>query len=343
MEKGVFSEWLKHEGEFVNQGDAVFSIEADKAVEEVLSEDAGTLSILAGVALPGTELLVGTVIGFLLEAGEAPPVTAPATPRPATLPAQTIPVSKQAPDPKASQAAEARQTGVVASPRARRVSRELSVDWRRLTPTGTGGRVRERDVLRSATLGGVGRNRGSGLVSLLRVRADATQLVALLDRLADSAYVSSVSDHYEAILVKLAARAYLRNTSGVAASCLAVGMISSEGLGYRSLRGAETHSVSELAALSQGPVGLEDTLSGDEAFTSLSLDSLGLDEYLPEYDVPGGQLLLFGRLARSSTRGEGASIALALSFQEAEVSLSRAAKFLEDVRIAVEDPFVFLA
>jgi len=175
------------------------------------------------------------------------------------------------------------------------------------------------------------------------VRADATQLVALLDRLADSTYVSSVSDHYEAILVKLAARAYLRNASGAAASCLAVGTISSEGLGYRSLRGAETHSVGELAVLSQGPVGLEDTLSGDEAFTSLSLDSLGLDEYLPENDVPGGQLLLFGRLARSSTRGEGASLALALSFQEAEVSLSRAAQFLENVRIAVEDPFVFLA
>jgi len=174
------------------------------------------------------------------------------------------------------------------------------------------------------------------------VRADATALVALVDRLAASTYVSGVGDHYEGILVKLAARASLRSSPG-SSTCIAAASLTGEGLVYRSLRGAENRSIGELAALSREPVAPGDGLSGEETFTSLSLNTLGLDEYLPNRAVPGGQLLLFGRLVRGSTPGEGSSLALALSFSEAEVGVGRAAKFLEELRIAVEDPFVFLA
>ena len=343
MEKGVFSQWLKSEGEFVDQGDAVFTIEADKAVEEVLSEDAGILSILPGVAFAGAELLVGTVIGYLLGATEAPPQHTPTEAKhegpPERIAQPTAPILV----PKTFPEIEKQVRELAASPRARRVSRELAIDWRRLNPTGTGGRVRERDVVKAAQARPTHSQLGLEKLSSLRVRADATELVALLDRLASSTYVSQQSDHYEGILLKLAVKAHLKSNLVMNPSCFALSRITDEGLVFLSLQGIENRSIGEVAALSREPAGIREELSGAEAFTTLSLNAHGLDEYLPNRPVPGGQLLLFGRLLRGSTRGEGASIALALSFSEEEVGLIRASKFLEDVRIAIEDPFVFLA
>ena len=71
MESGVFGEWLKQDGDAVTAGEPVFTIEGEKAIEEVESEDAGVLHIRPGVAEPGVELTVGTVIGWLLAEGEA--------------------------------------------------------------------------------------------------------------------------------------------------------------------------------------------------------------------------------------------------------------------------------
>ena len=77
MESGVFGEWLKQDGDAVAVGEPVFTIEGEKAIEEVESEDAGVLHIRPGVAGPGVELTVGTVIGWLLGEGEAVPEAPP--------------------------------------------------------------------------------------------------------------------------------------------------------------------------------------------------------------------------------------------------------------------------
>ena len=77
MESGVFGEWLKQDGDAVAVGDPVFTIEGEKATEEVESEDAGVLHIRPGVAEPGVELTVGTVIGWLLAEGEPVPEAPP--------------------------------------------------------------------------------------------------------------------------------------------------------------------------------------------------------------------------------------------------------------------------
>src|SRR5205085_2372452 len=45
MEHGTFVEWLKADGDAVRKGDIVFRLEGEKAVEEIESFDAGTLSI----------------------------------------------------------------------------------------------------------------------------------------------------------------------------------------------------------------------------------------------------------------------------------------------------------
>ena len=77
MESGVFGEWLKQDGEAVAVGEPVFTFEGEKATEEVESLDAGVLSIRPGVAEPGVELTVGTVIGWLLAEGEPVPEAPP--------------------------------------------------------------------------------------------------------------------------------------------------------------------------------------------------------------------------------------------------------------------------
>ena len=46
MDEGVFVAWLKADGETVKAGEPLFSLETDKAVQEVESLDAGTLHIL---------------------------------------------------------------------------------------------------------------------------------------------------------------------------------------------------------------------------------------------------------------------------------------------------------
>ena len=53
MEEGAFVAWLKKDGEHVNAGEALFSIEGDKAVQEIESIDSGILRIAANAPKPG--------------------------------------------------------------------------------------------------------------------------------------------------------------------------------------------------------------------------------------------------------------------------------------------------
>jgi pyruvate dehydrogenase E2 component (dihydrolipoamide acetyltransferase) len=74
MDEGVFVGWLKQDGDLVKPGDALFSLESDKAVQEVESMDAGTLHILPDGPKAGETIAVGIRIGYLLQAGEKAPV-----------------------------------------------------------------------------------------------------------------------------------------------------------------------------------------------------------------------------------------------------------------------------
>ena len=43
MEEGTFSGWLKKEGDFVRSGEALFSLEGEKAIQDIESLDEGIL------------------------------------------------------------------------------------------------------------------------------------------------------------------------------------------------------------------------------------------------------------------------------------------------------------
>ncbi len=141
MEEGIFAGWLKLDGDPVRAGDPLFSLEGEKATQDVEAIDDGTLHIPATAPGVGATVLVGAVIGYLLGAGEAEPTTAaPARePAAAAAPAPVAPTPASRPDHDRDRPRS--------SPLARRIAREHGLDWTELRGSGRTGRVRRADVL----------------------------------------------------------------------------------------------------------------------------------------------------------------------------------------------------
>ena len=150
MVEGRVLQWLKKEGDRVQGGDVLASIETDKAEIELEAFGSGVLrKVLAG---EGQTVPVGQLIAVIAEPDEditslvsaapaAPAAGAPAAPKveaKAAAPAAPAAVSPAAP------AAEA--GWVPASPIARRMAREAGIDLAQIKGSGPGERILERDV-----------------------------------------------------------------------------------------------------------------------------------------------------------------------------------------------------
>ena len=77
MEEGKFLGWLKQDGDLIKVGDPLFTLESDKAAQEVESIDSGILSIPVNGPQLGQVINVGHVLGYLLAEGESAPVIPP--------------------------------------------------------------------------------------------------------------------------------------------------------------------------------------------------------------------------------------------------------------------------
>jgi pyruvate dehydrogenase E2 component (dihydrolipoamide acetyltransferase) len=143
MEKGTLVEWLKQDGDRVESGEILFTVETEKAVHEVESFDSGILRIPPESPAPGATVPVGTLLAYVLAPGEAVPFKGPAAP---PVPAMDAP--KPIPEPQPPRVPSNPVEGHVPaiSPRARRVAAELGVAWRGLAGSGRTGRIVERDV-----------------------------------------------------------------------------------------------------------------------------------------------------------------------------------------------------
>lgn len=162
MEEGKFLAWLKNHGDSIKEGEPLFTLESDKAAQEVESIDSGILAIPTDGPKSGQIIKVGEVLGYLLAQGEAAPATLSERSKDSdTSPRYTdnqriTPASRQSADPARYQpiATLPRQSCdspvIPASPRARRAAKELHIDLSTLQPSGLGGRIRERDVLAAA-------------------------------------------------------------------------------------------------------------------------------------------------------------------------------------------------
>jgi pyruvate dehydrogenase E2 component (dihydrolipoamide acetyltransferase) len=147
MEVGRVVEWLKGDGEAVEAGEFIFSVESDKAITEVEALDSGVLHIPADSPI-GIEVPVGATLAYIAAPGEEVVFpTASAAPAEVATAVAAVEVS-----PVATNGASGngyREEPAI-SPRARRAAERLGVDWTVLTGSGSTGRIRERDVLSAA-------------------------------------------------------------------------------------------------------------------------------------------------------------------------------------------------
>ena len=132
--------WLKGDGEWVEQDEAICEIESDKATLEVGSPAAGILH--AGAAV-GDELEVGSVLGTIdTDAEKTAETAAPA--------AKETPSAEASPPAEAPAEAAKDQSGARASTMARKLAEEKGVDLGAIPGSGPAGRIMKADVLSAA-------------------------------------------------------------------------------------------------------------------------------------------------------------------------------------------------
>lgn len=129
----TLSSWLKKDGEYVNEGEAVCEIESDKASMELPAPSAGVLKIMAQA---GSELKIGEKIGELdtaaakPAAGAAPKAEAPKAEAKASAPA----------------AASTKEVNIP-SPAAKKILDEKGVEVNNVQGSGKDGRVTKEDAM----------------------------------------------------------------------------------------------------------------------------------------------------------------------------------------------------
>jgi pyruvate dehydrogenase E2 component (dihydrolipoamide acetyltransferase) len=147
MEEGTFVGWLKGDGDSVKRGEPIFELEGEKATQEIEAVDEGILRIPPDSPAPGSIVPVGTIVGYLVAEGETLPSRSVPTVVPTGAESQTSSLSNLDQNRRTDALRSPNHLEpTVASPRAKRVARELGIDWKSLTGSGAGGRIREHDV-----------------------------------------------------------------------------------------------------------------------------------------------------------------------------------------------------
>jgi 2-oxoglutarate dehydrogenase E2 component (dihydrolipoamide succinyltransferase) len=147
---GVVSVWHKKSGDFVNAGDALFTLETDKVSTEIVAEKAGVLE----TKIPeGQEVKIGEVVATIDDSKSAPEEKK----------AEKPPEKKKEPaaQEKESEAEKKRigekekkaprpEKGKPLSPAVRRIVKEEELEPESISPTGKDGRLTKGDVLAAA-------------------------------------------------------------------------------------------------------------------------------------------------------------------------------------------------
>lgn len=146
MDEALLITWTKNPGDTISEGDVIAEVETDKTTVEVESPVAGT--IIEWKFDPGENLKIGSVIGYVGEAGESAPAGNGNGAAPAK---QAEPAAKEdtqaTPPTAASNGATTTDTGrIKISPVARKVAEEKGIDIGQVQGTGPGGRIIKKDV-----------------------------------------------------------------------------------------------------------------------------------------------------------------------------------------------------
>jgi len=329
MDSLVLVEWLKKIGESVNKGEALFSVETDKATLEVESPAHGYLVEM--LAQPNDEVKVGSIIGKLSDSAEVklcePTIASHATME--ERKSETIPTTSR----------------IFISPRARRLMQEkhLLLD---MVGSGVQGAIVERDVLaylqkhpsfeekgfQSEKMGTFVPSSGAQLIELTPTRkaiaqhmaesytpvsyqreVDATVLVDMRQRiqqqLAQDEINPSITDFLMAFTCNALARFPVLNATFDGKNLmlsehihLALAIDTERGLLAPVILDAQLKNITALAAAHKDlktharDNTLEtQTLSGG-TFTLTNLGALGVDTFTPIINPPQVAILGVGRI-----------------------------------------------
>ncbi len=372
MEEGTLVEWLKQNGDTIESGEIIFTVESDKAINEIESFDSGTLFIPPDTPQPGDTVPIGTLLGFLLEPGEQPPAETHA--RPENEQESEAGLQQAAPPQPRADRTQARKNRPPISPRALRLANELGVDWNTLQGSGRNGRIVERDV-RAATST---KSRDKAEISVRRViarrlteshattapvtlttEADATGLVALRAKL-NIPFLT-----YNDVILKLTAFALadhpVMNTSWEDAALvvhdgihIGIAVDAPTGLLVPVVRDVIHKDLETLAGetaelvqkAKQGDLNPEHLRGG--TFTVTNLGAYGIDTFTPIINLPQCAILGVGRIVSKPAVHEGRvvprdMVALSLTFDHRIVDGAPAARFLDTIRHHIEQPELWLA
>jgi pyruvate dehydrogenase E2 component (dihydrolipoamide acetyltransferase) len=151
MEEGTIVEWFKQEGDAVKRGEALFTVESDKATLESEAPARGYLRKILVAAGSTVPVLTPVAIITRTEDEDITGIQVSGVPEPGSVAQLATPpevsVSAEAsPEAAAPEAAPSGTARLFASPRARMRARELGVELGPITGTGPNGRIVERDV-----------------------------------------------------------------------------------------------------------------------------------------------------------------------------------------------------
>jgi pyruvate dehydrogenase E2 component (dihydrolipoamide acetyltransferase) len=248
----------------------------------------------------------------------------------------------------------------------------LGIDVNSLQGTGRGRRVRERDVrqsgqrvipitpLRRTIAARLVESRRETVPVTLTTTVDATNLVRLREQYRTTAPVPS----YQDLLVKLSAIALQKHPllagqwtdQGIRLSDaihIGIAVDTERGLYVPVVRDVISLGLRELAARSkelidlakQGRLAAADTRGG--CFTVSNLGSYGIDAFTPVINYPECAVLGVGRIAkRPAVIGDAIvprdQVILSLTFDHRIVDGAGAARFLQTLSQAIEDPTSWL-
>jgi pyruvate dehydrogenase E2 component (dihydrolipoamide acetyltransferase) len=270
---------------------------------------------------------------------------------------------------------------LISSPRARRVAKELGVDWKSLAGSGKSGRIRERDVRAAAgsSTTSVGeripissrrRTIAARMTAssqqtapvTLTTRADATNLVNLRAQFKTAG--GEVVPSYTDILVKLSAAALVQHPHMAArweethlampdGIHIGIAVDAEEGLIVPVIRDVPSLTLLKLAARSRELVesARRNKLKADDlqggVFTITSLGAFGIDAFTPIINLPETAILGIGCIRREPAVVDNQivprdQVTLSLTFDHRIVDGAPAARFLQSIRLAVENPSAWL-
>ena len=147
MTEGMVSEWFIADGAEVKKGEMLYALETEKVNLDVDAEADGTVKHLVEA---GVTLEPGDVVGYIFAQGESIPDVLPgATSQPEVV-VSAEPVAVESASPMAVEAVVS-EGFVKASPAAKRLAKELDVNYLALQGTGPGGRIVEADVQSAAS------------------------------------------------------------------------------------------------------------------------------------------------------------------------------------------------